>query len=486
MSETLPTHSEEPTAPHTPHAEYYRVMREFLPDLMTTFPELKDGVHPGLIAILREDYADESCEEVFKHTQRVLLGRFFEVLYQVEDIFTAGVDASGAEIDTEFIPGIVFKSLWKENISEQTRTVIWKYLQLLLFSIVNETNNGASFGDSLKLFEAMDPEQLQSKLEEVIGGMEDVFKDLEMQQSAESAEGDGDEEGDGDGDGDGEGDGEDAEAPAAASGAGAGAGADDSSEQPSGSAGGFMPKMGLPDPQQLHDHIRKMMGGKLGALAHEIAEETAKELNLKMDDAKNVQDVFKRLLRNPGKLIEMVKSVGTKLEGRLKSGEIKESELMREASEMMSSMKSMPGMKDIQKMMQSVGMNMPANKMAAAAAGLAGGGKINLGAMKSVLGQNMRRAQMMERMQKRLDEKRTGGGTGAGAGAVAGAVAGETVTSATAQPPLPASPALPQASPQASPQVFKVGTGAEKTPRMTKQEYVSYSKKNAKAKGKKK
>jgi hypothetical protein len=38
----------------------------------------------------------------------------------------------------------------------------------------------------------------------------------------------------------------------------------------------------------------------------------------------------------------------------------------------------------------------------------------------------------------------------------------------------------------ATPQVFRVGSGAEKTPRMTKQEYVSYSKKNAKAKGKKK
>lgn len=435
-----------------PHAEFYRVMREFLPDLMTTFPELKEGVHPGLIEILRENYADEACEEVFKHSQRVLLARFFDILYQIDDIFTAGTDASGVEIDTEFIPGIVFKGLWRENISEQTRTVIWKYLQLLLFSIVNETNNGASFGDSLRLFEAMDPDQLRDKLEEVIGGMEQVFKEIERTNGDEAGEGEG--EGDGNGDGDG-----------TASGAGAGAYEDtDGAHAPFG-----MPKMDLPNPDQIHEHIRKMMGGKLGALAHEIAEETAKELDLKMDDAKSVQDVFKRLLRNPGKLMEMVKSVGTKIEGRLKSGDIKESELMREASEMMSSMKSMPGMKDIQKMMQSVGMTMPGAAKAMAGAGGGGGssGKINLGAMKSVLNQNIKRAQMMERMQKRLDEKRA-------ADAAVSSVPASTETDATSS------------AGAAQPQVFRVGAGAEKTPRMTKQEYVSYSKKNAKSKGKKK
>lgn len=433
-----------------PHAEFYRVMREFLPDLMTTFPELKEGVHPGLIEILRENYADEACEEVFKHSQRVLLARFFDILYQIDDIFTAGTDASGVEIDTEFIPGIVFKNLWRENISEQTRTVIWKYLQLLLFSIVNETNNGASFGDSLRLFEAMDPDQLRVKLEEVIGGMEQVFKDIER------TNGDGEEDGDG-------------ISNAADEGAASGAGEDGNTE--GGPTPFGMPKMDLPNPDQIHEHIRKMMGGKLGALAHEIAEETAKELDLKMDDAKSVQDVFKRLLRNPGKLMEMVKSVGTKIEGRLKSGDIKESELMREASEMMSSMKSMPGMKDIQKMMQSVGMTMPGAAKAMSAAGGGSSGKINLGAMKSVLNQNIKRAQMMERMQKRLDEKRA---ADAAASSVSAPASASTETDAASS------------AGAAQPQVFRVGAGAEKTPRMTKQEYVSYAKKNAKSKGKKK
>ena len=34
---------------------------------------------------------------------------------------------------------------------------------------------------------------------------------------------------------------------------------------------------GLPDPSKIHEHVAGMMDGKLGKLAHEIAEETAKE-----------------------------------------------------------------------------------------------------------------------------------------------------------------------------------------------------------------
>ena len=41
--------------------------------------------------------------------------------------------------------------------------------------------------------------------------------------------------------------------------------------------------------------------------------------------------------------MNMVKKVGSKLDSKLKSGEIKESELMEEASQLMEKMKNMPG-----------------------------------------------------------------------------------------------------------------------------------------------
>ena len=75
---------------------------------------------------------------------------------------------------------------------------------------------------------------------------------------------------------------------------------------------------------------------------------------------------------------------------RLKSGEIKESEIMQEASELLSKMKDMPGMGDIQKMMKQMGL---------------GGQKLNVGAMQGKLNQNMKVAQMKERMKKKMAEK---------------------------------------------------------------------------------
>ena len=45
----------------------------------------------------------------------------------------------------------------------------------------------------------------------------------------------------------------------------------------------------------------------------------------------NLGDVFQKLFKNPGRLIGMVKKVGNKIEEKIKSGEIKESELMKES-----------------------------------------------------------------------------------------------------------------------------------------------------------
>ena len=118
-------------------------------------------------------------------------------------------------------------------------------------------------------------------------------------------------------------------------------------------------KDNLPNADDIHNHISSMMEGKLGKLATEIAEETAAELDLNIEDATSQEDVFKKLLKNPSKLMSLVKKVGGKLDSKIKAGDIKESELMDEASELMKKMKDMPGlgnMKDILKNMNIPGM----------------------------------------------------------------------------------------------------------------------------------
>ena len=73
------------------------------------------------------------------------------------------------------LPGIDFRPLWKENISNTTRETIWKYLQLILFSVVSNLSDSSSFGDTAKLFEAIDEEKFKTKLEETISQMQACF-----------------------------------------------------------------------------------------------------------------------------------------------------------------------------------------------------------------------------------------------------------------------------------------------------------------------
>ena len=141
---------------------------------------------------------------------------------------------------------------------------------------------------------------------------------------------------------------------------------------------------------EIHEHINGMLDGKLGNLAKEIAEDTANELNMDMGNASSMNDVFEKLFKNPGKLMGLVKSVGSKLDAKIKSGEIKESELITEANEMMQKMKNMPGMGGMQEMLSK----------------MAGGGKVNMNAMEAKMQQNLNKAKQKERMLDKLNAKR--------------------------------------------------------------------------------
>jgi hypothetical protein len=135
-----------------------------------------------------------------------------------------------------------------------------------------------------------------------------------------------------------------------------------------------------------------MLDGKLGKLAKEIAEETAAELNMDMENATDMQDVFQKLMKNPTKLMGLVKNVGDKLDTRIKSGEIKESELISEAADIMNRMKNMPGMENIQSMLSKMGIP-----------GLNKNTKLNMGAMEAQMNRNMKNAKMKERMRAKAE-----------------------------------------------------------------------------------
>ena len=88
--------------------------------------------------------------------------------------------------------------------------------------------------------------------------------------------------------------------------------------------------------------------------------------------------------------MNVVKNVGDKLDGKIKSGEIKESEILAEGMELLNNMKNMPGMENMQNIFSAMGM---------------GGQKMNHGATTSRLQQNLKMAQMRERMRKKQEQQ---------------------------------------------------------------------------------
>lgn len=319
--------------------DFKKIILDMTKDILTTFPEYETTLNIHLKNLLTDNDTDNSSlNYIYEHCKKVYPEKFFEILYQNNELFAN---------DIEFLPDINFSALWRENITDKTRDTIWKYLQLVLFTIVSTISDGSSFGDTAKLFEAINEDEFKAKLEDTISQMQNMFS------------------------------------------------ANDASDEPSSQEGPNINLGDLPNPQDIHDHVSSMLDGKLGKLAKEIAAETAADLNIDMEDATSVDDVFKRLFKNPTKLMGLVKNVGNKLDERLKSGDINETELLKEASEMVQKMKDMPGMGNLQSMMSKMGMGMPGG-------GGSGGSKINIGAMQSHLDRNLKASQQKDRMRSKL------------------------------------------------------------------------------------
>ena len=416
--------------------EFKKVMTDFINDFTTTFPEYSDKLKDNFIVVsvktdgnvVAEEILDETrVKMLYDYSKTVYPARFFDILYKNAEIFKK--DNGDAAVNVHFLPDIDFREVWNTpDISNNTRDTIWKYLQLILFSIITNISDRDSFGDTAKLFEAINEDELKNKLDETIKNMQDLFMGG-GRDSGDSTD-DNTREAGASGENMKFGDGIDMKefekfaeqlknfSPDGMEGIDMSkfpgfpgfnssskeecSGASSSS---SSSSSDNKKQTEMPNPETIHEHISKLLNGKIGALAKEIAEETAKDfdLGIDMENAENVNmsNVFQKLFKNPGKLMNMVKNVGAKLDDKFKKGDIKESELMKEASDLLSNMKNMPGMGDLSSMLSKMGMS-----GLGGLAGLGGkGGKVNMGALQSHLQQNMKNAKMKERMQSKLQQK---------------------------------------------------------------------------------
>lgn len=333
--------------------EFAKVVGDFINDITRTFPEYNPFVKKWWKTMDDFKWTNETSEEkkeiynsrkkkdilfLYKFCSKKYPSKFFQILNQDDSIFS-----DDSEVDTEFLPFIHFKNLWQDDISNDTRSTIWKYLQIILFSVVGSVKDKETFGETAKLFEDMDENVFKEKLDNALDEIKGIFENRNTQD-------------------------------------------DESGEQEGFTSG--------PNADDIHSHLSGMFSGKLGNLAREIAEETAGELDMDMEGATDVKDVFNKMFKNPGKLMGLVQNVGNKLEEKMKSGDISQTELMQEASEMMNNMKNIPGMGDMQSMLNKLGVNM------------GGGAKMDFKGMQNKMNQEMKRAQAREHAQKVAAKKR--------------------------------------------------------------------------------
>ena len=305
----------------------FRVLvSDFTRDLSVAFPEYSHMWDKWG----HEDATDDELETLFRFCSKVYPARFFDILYQNEDIFVEGSDQ-----DVYFFPNMSFRLIFNsDGLSENSKKIIWKYLQLMLFTIVGSIDDKNEFGDTAKLNETM--KNLTGFFEN-IPTPESSTNEGENQESSTN-EGENQESSTNEGD-------------------------------PFTNMFKNMPNIaGMPDISNLQDTLKTLFEGKIGALAKEMAEDIADDfkdvLGNDMDNLTNPQDIIKQLMKNPAKISKLIKTVSSKLDTKMKDGSISKDEIMKEAGDMMSQMKQMGGMDNMKEMFETMSKSMGLGKSA--------------------------------------------------------------------------------------------------------------------------
>jgi hypothetical protein len=345
---------------------------DFARDLTTTFPEYSYLWKKWTVSA--DELSNDDVVFLFDFVMKAYPERFFDILYQNDDIFKPDCDTN-----TVFLPNVDFKLLFNcKDITDNTKKAIWKYLQLILFSIINSVEDKSKFGKSMNMFEDIDESDLQEKLEKAMKDITSFFESEKSSDTESSAQG------------------------------------EERTPNPPDFEKMFegMPNMdafknsfdfkNMPKPEDLHEHLKDLFDGKIGKLAKEMAEELTNDItgmmgDDDMSDVRTTEDVLKKLMKNPKKMMDLVKTIGSKLDGKMKSGEISQDEIMKEASELINKMKGMGGGNaDINEMFKNMAKQM---------GGMGGMGKnvrVDTNAMNTML----KKQSMRERLREKLEKKR--------------------------------------------------------------------------------
>lgn len=260
---------------------FIKVINDFIRDISTTFPEYK----------LLLDKKSKNMNSLYLFCKKKYPLRSEDIMSRNVEIFD-----DESEVDTEFLPSVHFKNLWQyEDLSENSKEMIWRYLQLVLLVLRITPDSDNEESDNTN----------EETMDDMINNMAEFFSNISMgsetekeQSSPENISSDTPEES-----------------------------LNSASEDPS------VPSL---------DDFGGLFGGQLASLAKDVAAESAALLNL--DENTTPDQAIKQLFSNPAKLSSMMSSISSKLDSKMKNGELNQEDIMSEAFGMMGKMGSMPGM----------------------------------------------------------------------------------------------------------------------------------------------
>ena len=346
------------------------IIIDFTNDLTKVFPEY---------AFLWEKWLtadDAEYEKLNQHFMAVFPERFFDIMNSNMEIFSAESDAN-----VMFLPDVDFKLLFNcAGVSEGTKTSMWKYLQLLLFTVLGDMKDATNFGETLNMFDSMDEKDLQEKMKETMEGLGDFFKGLDSNEESNEGVNEGVNE-------------------------------EPSNEETSDESSGFkfpkgfnVPKgFKLPKPEIIQEHMKILMEGKLGKLAKELTEEFTGDLKDVFDETddtkdKSMKDIMAQLMKDPKKIMGIMKKITDKLQNKMQSGDISQDELMKEVASLVEKFKEMGGGEDFMKNFTSGPFAKMFKNMA--------GGMVGGGASANQMMQMGKQSAMKDRLRKKMEERK--------------------------------------------------------------------------------
>jgi len=319
---------------------FQQTVLDFTSDISTTFPEYSS---------ILEQWSNmdaEKCQKLFDYCSTVYPPHFFDILYQNEDIYK--------EKELFFLPDINFVDIFNCNdISETTRQTIWKYLQLILFMVAGNIKDKSMFGDTANIFEGIEEGDLQEKLKDTMSDIQGFFNKMNIDLSNVDL---------------------------------------DLSNNPFESDTTDASGTQMPDMENIHNHLKSLFDGKIGRFAKDLAEELSEEFS-EISGGDNTANMLKQMMKNPKRIMDLVKKIGEKIKQKMENGEISKEEMMGEASEILNKMKEMGGQKEMNNML----------KKFAGSMGMGKNSKVNMGAFQNMMKQEQMRERMRNKAQKKKD-----------------------------------------------------------------------------------